>query len=230
MLGTASDERLQLAAMVKYFTREEIATHCSVDDCWVSVFDRVYDLSPLLQEDRGALALPIIEAAGSSISHWFNEKTGTYKTFMDPKRNIEMPYTPQGRFLHVPPPQPSDTDVVTADLPWWKDPRYIIGCLTKKTRPVRIVNMLTQCEDVVNACSEETINDIRDRYLQYNAHAKSYTWKALVHNDFAALTMTQTLEENGIPDESEKFFNLGMDDDFNVPSLHIYYNDDLTIA
>ena len=42
--------------------------------------------------------------------------------------------------------------------------------------------------------------------------------------------MQQTLEENGVVDESELFYELGMDEDFYIPTLHIYFNDDLTIA
>lgn len=28
-------------------------------------------------------------------------------------------------------------------------------------------------------CSEETINEILDRYMEFNEHAASYTWKRL---------------------------------------------------
>lgn len=34
----------------------------------------------------------------------------------------------------------------------------------------------------------------------------------------------------GIIDESEKFIRLGMDEDFSIPNIHIYYNDDLNDA
>lgn len=93
-----------------------------------------------------------------------------------------------------------------------------------------MVNMLTHGEDIINTCEEETINDIRDRYLEYNAHAKSYTWKALVGEEFVNLKMEFTLEGNGIEDESEKFLSLGMDEDSFIPSLHLYFNDDLSYA
>ncbi len=140
-----------------------------------------------------------------------------------------MPYTPQGRFLHVPPPDPRD-NTPAIDLPWWKDNQYIIGSVTKLRRLVRIVNMLSKTEDVINTCVEETINDIRDRYLEYNSHGKSYTWKSLVNDDIIPLDMTKTLEQNGIVDETDKFLSLGMNDDYYIPTLHIYFNDDLTYA
>jgi hypothetical protein len=112
--------------MVKYFTQEELAVHNNPENCWVSIFDKVYDISGLIMENRGPLCSPLVEVGGSSISHWFNEKTGDLKTYIDPVRNIEMYYTPNGRFLHVPPPDPMDrTEII--GLPWWKDPKYIIG-------------------------------------------------------------------------------------------------------
>jgi len=112
--------------MVKYFTEVEISLHKNPEDCWVSIFENVYNLSELIKENRGILAHPLINAAGTSISHWFNEKTGDVKTYIDPVRNIEMPYTPYGRFIHVPPEDPLDM-VEAVAFPWWKDRRYIIG-------------------------------------------------------------------------------------------------------
>jgi hypothetical protein len=102
--------------------------------------------------------------------------------------------------------------------------------LTTKKRLVRVVNMLTHSEDVIQTCREETVNDILDRYLEYNKHAKSYTWKAMIGDNLVAMDMTKTLEKNGVPDETEVFYDLGMNDDYYIPSLHIYYNDDLTRA
>lgn len=42
--------------------------------------------------------------------------------------------------------------------------------------------------------------------------------------------MEQTLEGNGIADDSEVFEKLGIDNDVYTPVIHIYFNDDLTIA
>jgi len=210
-----------------YYTPEQVRLHNCADDCWVSIFNKVFDVTTLIKENRGPLANPIIEAAGTSISHWFCEKTGDIKTYMDPVRNILMPHTPYGRFIHIPPPDPRDK-TPSIDTPWWKDSKFVIGLLTAKTRMIKVVNMVTRNEDVITICSEETISDIRDRYMEYNAHSQSYTWKALINDEFVPLNMTITLEENGVPDESEKFINLGMDYDFYIPTLHIYYNDDLT--
>lgn len=79
---------------------------------------------------------------------------------------------------------------------------------------------------LLQVCSEETMNEILQRYLKYNAHAASYTWKY----DRRVLDMDKTLDENDIPDEDEEFYDLRMDDDQYLQYIHLYYNDDLTVA
>jgi len=212
-----------------FYTPEEVAVHNNADDCWVTIYDQVFDLTELISQHRGLLADPIVKCAGTSISHWFRQDTGDVKTYVDPERNITVPYTPQGRFIHVPPLEPSDNYLIV-DTPWWLDPKYVIGKLTQKKRLIRIANMLTRTEETIHACQEETIKDIRERYLEYNKHASSYTWKALLKNEFVTLDMELTLEQNGVEDESDKFAELGVDEDHFVPTLHIYFNDDLTYA
>lgn len=90
--------------------------------------------------------------------------------------------------------------------------------------------MLTRTEDVMKICQEETIADIRNRYMEYNLNSNSYTWKALIGGDFVPLKLDLTLAQNGISDETENFARLGMDEDFNIPNIYIYYNDDLNHA
>ncbi len=68
------------------------------------------------------------------------------------------------------------------------------------------------------------MNEILQRYLTYNAHAASYTWKYNGVN----LDMDKALEENGIQDEDEEFYQLSMNDDTYLPAIHLYFNDDLT--
>lgn len=111
---------------MKYFTKEEVSIHNHPESCWVVIFDQVFDVTELVMANRGPLAKPLVEAGGMSISDWFDEKTGDLRTFMDPVRGIEMPYTPTGRFVHVPPPDPMD-DAEMIALPWWKNKKYIIG-------------------------------------------------------------------------------------------------------
>jgi len=42
--------------------------------------------------------------------------------------------------------------------------------------------------------------------------------------------MEKTMEENDIPDESEDFIDLNLDEESYIPCVHVYYNDDLTVA
>ena len=53
--------------------------------------------------------------------------------------------------------------------------------------------------------------------------------KKIVGDAFVPLLMDSTLEGNGLADESEEFFKLGIDEDLYLTTLHIYYNDDLTV-
>ena len=90
--------------------------------------------------------------------------------------------------------------------------------------------MLTRAEDIVDICTEDTISEILEKYLVYNAHARSYTWKAITNDSLCTLDMEKTLQENGIVDDSDTFYDLGIPDDSYIPSVLIYFNDDLTYA
>ena len=79
---------------------------------------------------------------------------------------------------------------------------------------------------MLQVCVEENMLEILDRYVVYNAHAGSYTWKY----DGKELNMENTLSGNGIPDEDELFYELGMSDEQFLQSIHLYFNDDLTEA
>ena len=140
-----------------------------------------------------------------------------------------MPYVPEGRFIHIPPSDAREWDT-SYEKPWWNDEQYIVGKLTEKKRLIKVMNMLSKTENTIYVCAEETVADIQTRYMEYNKHSESYTWKALLDGEFVLLDMEKTLEENGVIDETENFYKLGLDDDFYVPVLHLYFNDDLTYA
>ena len=221
-----------MSDLQQYYTEEEVLLHNSHDDCWVSVFEYVFNLTPLIGENRGELSRPLEKAAGQNLSHWFMKDEEGFvhvKTHVDPIRNIRMPYTPEGRFIHVPPPDAREWDT-SFEKPWWQDETYMVGKLTAQKRLIKVMNMLTKTENTINVCKEEKIESIRKRYMEYNKHSESYTWKALVDGEFAVLDMDKTLEDNGVIDETEEFFKLGLDDDFYVPTLHLYFDDDLTYA
>ena len=172
-----------------YLTPTEVAAHSSPhDDCWVSFLGRVYNLTPLIQDNPGELIQPIADAAGKDISHWFNAKTGDVKRYMNLDTGLEQYYTPMGRFLHIPTTSPSDDFATDFELPWWKDheseePQYWVGMLSQRTRKIRIVNMLTKDEHTLEVCSEDTVDQIQSKYFVYNQHAASYVWKRLPNQD-----------------------------------------------
>jgi hypothetical protein len=104
--------------------------------------------------------------------------------------------------------------------------------LLQKTRKINIINTLTQQEHELTVCSEETVSEIQARYISFNGHAASYTWKRLTDDGdkFVVMDMDKTLEGNGVVDEDTEFEKLHIPDNFYVPVIHIYFNDDLSIA
>jgi len=215
------------ARRLPFYSGREVADHNVASDCWVSYFGKVYDLTPLVQENKGLLVQPILKFAGQDISHWFDPKTKEPKTSIDPSSGLRRVHTPFGRFLHVPPPEPTTDWDSGFHTPWWEDEeRFQVGFLSKQSRQIRILNLLTGQADLLNVCAEDTLNDIQERYLTFNKHAKSYTWKRLGK----VLDMSRTLEENGIADESKEFEQLNMDVDQYIPTLHVHFNDDLTVG
>ncbi|KAJ1342030.1 hypothetical protein BSLG_003435 [Batrachochytrium salamandrivorans] len=206
----------------RYFTPDEVMLHDSSDDCWVSFLGLVYDLTRLVTENQGSpLLLPILKNAGKDISHWFDRISGDIKTHVHPLTNRVVPFTPEGRFVHVPSPiSPEDGTCADECVPWWLDKEsYCIGNLSQKTRHIRIINTLTKDEHVIKV---STIVE----YFSLNAHVKGYMWKRLG----VLLDMNLTLEENGVRDESDYFDRLGIDEDQWLPALHLYFSDDLTVA
>jgi hypothetical protein len=218
-LGTSPSKRLP------YYSNSEVAEHNVMTDCWVSYFGKVFDLTSLVQENKGLLVQPILKFAGQDISHWFDAKTHEPKTHVNPATGLRQPYTPYGRYLHIPPPEPTASWDNSFDVSWWSDhSRYQVGLLSRKKRSIKIINMLSGQEDLLSVCAEESLSDIRERYIAFNKHAMSYTWKRLGR----VLNMDLTLEENDIPDQTEEFANLNIDEDQYIPALHVYFNDDLT--
>lgn len=209
----------------RYYIPEEVDDHNKAFDCWVSFFYEVFDISELIQSNIGnsylgnPLAQPLIKAAGSDISHWFDRETGDPRTFIDPKTNLEAVYCPWGAYLDIPSPMPGGS---ISSLPWWKRKKdFCIGKLTKKARKIRIINMLTRDEDCITVASEETLQEIQERMEKINSNSGNYTWKRINR----PLDMELTLDENGILDESEEFLKYNIDDEFYIPAIHIYFND-----
>ena len=214
----------------RYYTPAEVAAHNRADDLWVSFFGRVYDLTALVAANPGSLVLPIVEAAGTDITHWFDPVTKDVRSWIDPETEFEMPFTPMGAFLHCPPPKPTAEWSSNIGTPWWKDKSLSIGQLTAKTRKICLFNMLTKQSTTLEVCTEETLEEIQRRYLAHNSHSASYTWKRTDTSGTRLLQMRDTLDANGIPDESLQFDALNMDEDDFIPIIHLYFSDDLTSA
>ena len=69
----------------RFYLASEVAKHNTADDCWVSIFHQVFDVTQLIQENyKTELCDPIVLAAGTDISHWFDEETGNPNTYLDP--------------------------------------------------------------------------------------------------------------------------------------------------
>ncbi|XP_006899203.1 PREDICTED: cytochrome b5 domain-containing protein 1-like [Elephantulus edwardii] len=209
----------------RFFTPAEVAQHNLPEDLWVSYLGYVYDLTPLAQKYKGDLLLkPILEVAGQDISHWFDPKTRDLCKHIDPLTGALRYRTPRGRFLHVPPQLPRSDWANDFGKPWWQGSLYEIGQLSEKTRHIRIINTLTSQEHTLEVGAQESLWEILHRYLPFNAHAASYTWKY----EGKELKMGSTLQENGIGDEDEEFDLLNMDSTLYTPALLLYFNDDLT--
>lgn len=70
-----------------------------------------------------------------------------------------------------------------------------------------------------------TDNHVLPRYKhKHNFHVESYTWKRLGK----PLDMERTLAGNGIKNETDEFLKLGMDPDYHLVKIHLYFKDDLT--
>jgi len=163
----------------------------------------VFDITKLIAENHGnTLCDPLVLAAGSDISHWFVSETREPKMVIDDKSGKDVFFCPTGRYLHIPPTDPNSKvadECAPFETPWWRDnENFMIGRLTRNVRKITIMNTLTKDEETIEVAQEESINEIMERYLVYNQHADSYTWKRLGK----VLDMDLTLGENGIVDET----------------------------
>lgn len=75
------------------------------------------------------------------------------KTHVNPLTGCIGPYTPMGRFIHIPPPCPRSDWANNFGKPWWKNEKYCIGILSSRTRRIRIVNTLTLREQIIEVGS-----------------------------------------------------------------------------
>lgn len=118
-----------------FYNTTDLEQHTYFNDCWVSISGKVLDLSQLLIKHKSSpLAIPILQNAGKDISHWFDPNTMDPKTRIDIDLGKRVFFTPEGRFLHIPPKNPIVEDEEIPDVPWWRDEGYVIGRLTTKSK------------------------------------------------------------------------------------------------
>uniref|UniRef100_A0A0K0FYQ5 Cytochrome b5 heme-binding domain-containing protein n=1 Tax=Strongyloides venezuelensis TaxID=75913 RepID=A0A0K0FYQ5_STRVS len=58
---------------IKYFTRNEVADHSSVDDIWMIIHDNIYDLTSFLDLHPGGMDI-LLEYAGMDATLYFENK------------------------------------------------------------------------------------------------------------------------------------------------------------
>ncbi|KAI6650093.1 hypothetical protein LOD99_6175 [Oopsacas minuta] len=71
------------------------------------------------------------------------------RTHVDPITGCNVPYTPVGRFIHIPPQGPRTDWAGNFGKPWWVDDQYMIGKLSDKTKKVIILDTLISKEQVI---------------------------------------------------------------------------------
>jgi len=217
---------------MRVYIPSELATHNTRGDCWVAFLGKVVDVSPVINSlpaEQAALGDPLLDNAGKDISHWFDAGTGDVRTRIDARTSQPVPFIPMGRFPGLPSEDGSTDDAAA----WWRDEALVRGRLTSKVRKAWVVNTLTEQRHLLSFGTEETMEEIRERFLEMNAHCKSYTWRVLVSGEdgaaaFKPLDMSLTLDSNGVPDNEDEVEELGLPAEEYYPVMHLAFNDDLT--
>lgn len=88
----------------------------------------------------------MIEAAGTDITYLFDSKSREPRTCIDLSTGLQTFYTPTGRYLHL---ETSETEIK-----WWKNQSLVIGRLTQKSRRIKLINMLTDHEFILEVPCE----------------------------------------------------------------------------
>ena len=204
----------------KYFTKHDLLTYNTINKCYISLFADVYDITDTISSNKlKPQSETLYKFAGKDVSHFFNPETRKpYEPSPDLKNVADAVARDRVGELH---------SAKCADLLWFDDRSLVIGKMTGREVKVRFVNTLNYIEHTLVVPVEETLNEICYRYLAMNKHAKSYTWKDI---NGCVLNMELTLKENGICEKYDELEYINVpDEEIYVPTIYLYFNDDLTI-
>ncbi|XP_037805588.1 cytochrome b5 domain-containing protein 1 [Lucilia sericata] len=207
---------------MKYYLYDEVCIHNNKNDFWVVIHGNILDLTPLIndRQDSWNVNLDYLMAfGGKDLSHFFHLNNL-------PKTEIS-PLTGKPRVLFPPILELAQSEQLkTPGKLWSQDPLYHIGQVTKKERKIRLINTLTATTTFMKVCAEDTIYDIQRKYKEiYNNHAGSYLWRKFSNGGQCpgTLILHETLDGNGLIAEDS-------DIELPLPSIWLYYTDDLTVA
>lgn len=209
-----------------YYTKEDVAQHCTADDCWISHHGRVFNYTSIIKSNPANLVESIVRAAGGDITSWFDPTTGDPFIMEDPITGENLYRHPNGLpLLHSCIPYPAMDMPVPPETPWWRDTSYEIGLLSKNSRPLEILNTLTEHRHTIIVPEEETLAEIAARYSRFNSVALTgYRWKYLGED----LHMDKTLSENGIKDERDVYLRLNWpQSEWYTPCITLIWKDEL---
>ena len=74
--STKTQQHHTVSNKLKQYTLKEVASHCTIESCWMVVFDKVYDLTDFIEYHPGGYEI-CMEYAGTDATNAFNEKPHT---------------------------------------------------------------------------------------------------------------------------------------------------------
>ena len=75
--------------------------------------------------------------------------------YIHPITCARVPYIPHGRIPDVGPQVATTAWRPLERLPWWADPKYMVGNLTEGARTIRVINVLTGREIKISVSNRE---------------------------------------------------------------------------
>ena len=79
----------------RYYIPEDVAKHSTPNDFWVSFYNKVFDLTRLLDNNVGnPLCDPIVRVGGTDITHWYDVGLKYRKTNVNPTTTATETFCP----------------------------------------------------------------------------------------------------------------------------------------